>query len=547
MKRFLKSTTAMLLTISLALPGPALTQEIPFDFSDMTQEEIASELVSLGFTQDEIVARLLAYGLVTGDNPTQTANDLAAEAIAAAEAAKAEAATAEAEPEPEVAAQPAEEAAEAPVDTQPAPEATPAAEPAPETADAPAAPDVTEAEATSTPEPETPEATDSAASPAPEPVETADVPEVVVPEADPEPVDSATQAEAEAEVAAESQGSLAASGEGAAEAEVVEETVTEDTARSSSEEFQTDVKGQARASDSDDDGLSTGQKAALLGLGVLALSQILKPNEQVVANTGDRVVVERDGQYRIIKNDDALLRRPGSDVTTYRYEDGSTRTVVTREDGSQVETVRAADGRVLRRTRILENGTEVVLFDDTEQVEQVQVSELPQTTDRRQVDFRTVDAEDLAAALDAAQASEVDRRFSLSQIRNIDAVRRLVPEINVDTINFATNSAVIQPEEAQELAMLGRAISLMIENNPREVFLVEGHTDAVGAAQYNLALSDRRAESVALALTEYFGVPPENLVVQGYGETDLVIPTAEAERANRRAAVRRITPLLQPR
>jgi len=84
----------------------------------------------------------------------------------------------------------------------------------------------------------------------------------------------------------------------------------------------------------------------------------------------------------------------------------------------------------------------------------------------------------------------------------------------------------------------------MIEDNPGEVFLIEGHTDAVGGANYNLALSDRRAESVALALTEYFDVPPENLVVQGYGESDLLIRTPDAERANRRAAVRRITSLL---
>ncbi len=84
-----------------------------------------------------------------------------------------------------------------------------------------------------------------------------------------------------------------------------------------------------------------------------------------------------------------------------------------------------------------------------------------------------------------------------------------------------------------------------IQRDPREVFLIEGHTDAVGSDAYNLALSDRRAESVALALTENFGIPPENLVVQGYGEEFLKVPTLESEQANRRATVRRITPLLQ--
>jgi outer membrane protein OmpA-like peptidoglycan-associated protein len=84
----------------------------------------------------------------------------------------------------------------------------------------------------------------------------------------------------------------------------------------------------------------------------------------------------------------------------------------------------------------------------------------------------------------------------------------------------------------------------IIDDNPRAVFLVEGHTDAVGNAGYNLSLSDRRAETVALALTEYFGVPPQNLVTQGYGETDLKVPVLTDERANRRASVRNITRLL---
>ena len=75
--------------------------------------------------------------------------------------------------------------------------------------------------------------------------------------------------------------------------------------------------------------------------------------------------------------------------------------------------------------------------------------------------------------------------------------------------------------------------------------VIEGHTDAVGSAASNLALSDRRAESVAKALTEYFDVPPENLVVQGYGESELLVNSLGNERANRRVAVRIITALLQ--
>ena len=91
---------------------------------------------------------------------------------------------------------------------------------------------------------------------------------------------------------------------------------------------------------------------------------------------------------------------------------------------------------------------------------------------------------------------------------------------------------------------MARVISRILERNPDEMFLIEGHTDAVGDDEDNLTLSDRRAESVAVMLSEEFGVPPENLTTQGYGEQFLKIATDGPERLNRRVTVRRITPLL---
>jgi outer membrane protein OmpA-like peptidoglycan-associated protein len=76
------------------------------------------------------------------------------------------------------------------------------------------------------------------------------------------------------------------------------------------------------------------------------------------------------------------------------------------------------------------------------------------------------------------------------------------------------------------------------------VFLIEGHTDAVGSDVDNLSLSDRRAESVAIALSQQFGVPAENLTTQGYGEQYLKVPTDGPSAENRRVTVRNITPLL---
>ena len=130
-------------------------------------------------------------------------------------------------------------------------------------------------------------------------------------------------------------------------------------------------------------------------------------------------------------------------------------------------------------------------------------------------------------------------------MRDIKQVRALAPELELDAVRFETGSAAIRPEQARSLAKIGRTLSELVAADPRTVILVEGHTDAVGSATYNLALSDRRAETVALALTEYFDVPPENMVTQGYGESALKVLTLADEVKNRRAVVRNITNLLR--
>jgi outer membrane protein OmpA-like peptidoglycan-associated protein len=324
-------------------------------------------------------------------------------------------------------------------------------------------------------------------------------------------------------------------------APTVSETVlTSADTRASSEDFATTASGKKKNKDK---GLSDFEKAGLVALGALAVGVLLSNRDQVVSNTGDRVVVQRsDGNYAVYKDDDALLRQPGSTVRTETYRDGSTRTTVTRDDGTSVVTIRDATGRVLKRSAYDTRGREIVLIDDLAPESPVVVSTLPKPT-APVISTQGTDVE-LAAALAAIQARDIGRTFSLRQVRDIKEVRALAATVDVDNITFDTGSAAITAAQAENLAALGSFLKKMLAKNPGEIFLIEGHTDAVGSAASNLALSDRRAESVALALTEYFGVPPENLVVQGYGEADLRIPTDRDERLNRRVAVRVITPLL---
>ena len=324
-------------------------------------------------------------------------------------------------------------------------------------------------------------------------------------------------------------------------------TVTEDAARSSAEDFATSVSEALRAAPAQPaaagkDSQRDLARALLAGLAGYAVGQMVGDQGQVALNSGDRVVITRgDGSQQVLKDDSALMFQPGAQVQTQNFEDGSSRIVVTREDGSRVVTIRDAELHVLRRTLVNPDGSEVKLIDDTAPVAPVKLADLPPPARPLPAPSLSDEAA-LRRALEVASGQQ--RRFTLGQIRDIAGVRALVAPINIDAITFDTGSAAIRPDQAGQLAALGKAIADMVRANPAEIFLVEGYTDTVGSDAMNLALSDRRAESLALALTEYFAVPPENLVVQGYGERFLKVPVEGDVRANRRVAVRRVTDLL---
>jgi hypothetical protein len=79
------------------------------------------------------------------------------------------------------------------------------------------------------------------------------------------------------------------------------------------------------------------------------VGSLLNNGQEVVSNSGDRVVtLLPTGEYEIYRDDDAILRQPGSTIRTETFSDGSTRTILLREDQSQVVTIRDDTGRVLR-------------------------------------------------------------------------------------------------------------------------------------------------------------------------------------------------------
>jgi outer membrane protein OmpA-like peptidoglycan-associated protein len=108
-----------------------------------------------------------------------------------------------------------------------------------------------------------------------------------------------------------------------------------------------------------------------------------------------------------------------------------------------------------------------------------------------------------------------------------------------EDVNFATNSAVIEPGEEPKLAAAMSEVQGVLDKYGSDVVIklyVAGHTDTVGDATKNQALSMDRAKSIAGWFKRH-GFDGD-IYYQGFGERDLAVATADGidELRNRRVA-----------
>ncbi|RWK75920.1 MAG: flagellar motor protein MotB [Mesorhizobium sp.] len=278
----------------------------------------------------------------------------------------------------------------------------------------------------------------------------------------------------------------------------------------------------------------------------------------VVRELGDRVILQFNNQTIVESDDTPRMRRGARNVYYEELSGNRTREIVERDNGIQIVTIRNRYGDVVQRSRIAPDGREYVLSyvderhyeddgdwrdpgDDLPPI-RIDIPREEYILDSEEVE----DPDDYYAFLEQPPVERVQRLYSIDEVKRSARVRDIARRIDLDTLNFEFGSASIPETEVQKLEGVATAMEKLLEKNPAETFLIEGHTDAVGRPEANLALSDRRAEAVAEALTNAFSIPPENLTTQGYGEEYLKVDTSEPERENRRVAIRRITSLVAP-
>ena len=101
---------------------------------------------------------------------------------------------------------------------------------------------------------------------------------------------------------------------------------------------------------------------------------------------------------------------------------------------------------------------------------------------------------------------------------------------------FEYDSAELRGDAVEQL----QKVATLIKRNPHATFTLEGYTDSYGSQEYNLDLSQRRAESVKTYLVEALGINPAQIETRGYGKANLLTsPDASIpeQEINRRVVV----------
>lgn len=299
---------------------------------------------------------------------------------------------------------------------------------------------------------------------------------------------------------------------------------------------------------------------AVAGETLAAAPQLVTPQNVTIINNVQNTYIYQTNNTVIINNSYADRDRIFGDDDNTQFDqigDNRFRETVYRDDGSVVVTTRDQYGNILERYRTDPDGDTYVLayfdpayYDDMAYWGDpgIDLPPLRITISIRDyaLDWRYADAARIARFFAEPPLERARRIYSIDEVKRSARLRDSLRRLEVNDLNFALGSANLSRNQVNGLSRLAEAMWTLLEANPAETFLIEGHTDATGSDRDNLLLSDQRASNVARILTQYYDIPPENLATQGYGERYLRIRTQRAEAQNRRVTIRRITPLVTP-
>lgn len=150
----------------------------------------------------------------------------------------------------------------------------------------------------------------------------------------------------------------------------------------------------------------------------------------------------------------------------------------------------------------------------------------------------------------------------LDGIESLDQLLDLPPNLLLSKKTLLPSDLIFEfnSAELRESAKVGlMKLALLIDRNPGLYCWIEGHTDLIGGEEPNILLSTQRADAVKSYLVESMRMNPERIITRGFGKTQPLVMTGDADTQapNRRVEIRmrktpppdqpvRITPKARP-
>lgn len=220
----------------------------------------------------------------------------------------------------------------------------------------------------------------------------------------------------------------------------------------------------------------------------------------------------------------------------------------TRASQAEENALEAAQGRLqAEAAQAAAEITAVLAREETERAQQdTQLAQeemsLAQEQAQRAREERSLAQEEAQRAREEQERIRRERDEDLDRLHTafnqIVETRRtalgLVMSLGSDSMQFNFDKATLRPKNRE---LLSKIVGILLTSKNYGIY-VYGHTDDIGSEEYNLDLSERRAQTVREYLTEN-GIAPEIITSKGFGKSRPIVPgaSAEARAENRRVEI----------
>jgi outer membrane protein OmpA-like peptidoglycan-associated protein len=162
-----------------------------------------------------------------------------------------------------------------------------------------------------------------------------------------------------------------------------------------------------------------------------------------------------------------------------------------------------------------------------------QVASLKESANQQAEELAAANANAAAANANSAsdQATIAKQEQQLKDLNAKKTKRGMV--ITLGDVLFGVNKSELKSGGIHNVQKLAD----FLKEYPKHKVLIEGYTDSTGSEEYNQKLSERRANSVQVALVDKMGISQDRIATRGYGEQ---FPAANNDSASNRQMNRRV-------